>query len=75
MNTYRIFTGLLLFVFVLTVSLLTATPASAISGGQPDGNGHPHVGALEVRLTGRRIPCTGTVISPTNDGANLYYRL
>ena len=36
MNTHRIFTGLLLFVFVLTGSLLTATPASAIIGGQPE---------------------------------------
>jgi len=38
--------------FVLTVSLLTATPASAIIGGQPDGNGHPYVGALDVPTSG-----------------------
>lgn len=61
MNTHKIFTGSLLLLFVLTVSFLTATPASAIIGDQPDGNGHPYVGTLDVRLTGRRIPysCVG----------------
>jgi Trypsin len=65
MKTHKIFISSLLLVFVLTVSLLTATPVFAIIGGQPDGNGHPYVGALDVRPTGRRIPCTGTLISPT----------
>src|SRR5688572_9219097 len=50
---------------VVAFMMVTATPALAIVGGQPDGNGHPYVGALDVQLTGRRIPCTGTLISPT----------
>ena len=60
MKTHKIFIGSLLLVIALTASLLTATPAFAIIGGQPDENGHPYVGALDVRPTGRRIPCTGT---------------
>jgi hypothetical protein len=36
MKTHKIFTGSLLLAFVLTISLLTATPASAIIGGQPE---------------------------------------
>ena len=52
-------------VIAVALTLVTATPALAIVGGQPDGNGHPYVGALDVRPTGRRIPCTGTLISPT----------
>jgi hypothetical protein len=46
MNTHKIFTGSLLLAFVFTVSLLTATPDSAIIGGQTDENRHPYVGAL-----------------------------
>src|SRR5688572_32939800 len=65
MKTHKIFIGSLLLAFVFTVLLLPATPASAIIGGQPDENRYPYVGALDVRLTGRRIPCTGTLISPT----------
>lgn len=60
------FTNRLLFaLIVVAILLLTATPVLAIIGGQPDGSGHPYVGALDVRPTGRRIPCTGTLISPT----------
>ena len=65
MNTVRISIRSLLQVLVVASLLLTATPALAIIGGQPDGNGHPYVGAIDVRPTGRRIPCTGTLISPT----------
>ena len=65
MNTLRISIRWLLQVLVVASLLLTATPVLAILGGQPDGNGHPYVGAIDVRPTGRRIPCTGTLISPT----------
>jgi hypothetical protein len=65
MKTHKIFIGSLLLAFVFTVLLLPATPASAIIGGQPDENRYPYVGALDVRPIGRRIPCTGTLISPT----------
>jgi hypothetical protein len=50
---------------VLAAAALFPTPAWAIIGGEFDGNAHPYVGALDVRPTGRRIPCTGTLISPT----------
>ncbi len=65
MKTHKIFIGSLLLAIIVAVSLLTATPAFAIIGGQPDGNGHPYVGGIDVRPTGRRIPCPGTLISPT----------
>lgn len=58
---------LLLGLVSLLLSLIFAplTPAFAIIGGQADGSKHPYVGAIDVRPTGRRIPCTGTLISPT----------
>lgn len=59
------FLHLLIVLALVVVIALTATPAFAIIGGQPDGNAHPYVGGIDVRPTGRRIPCTGTLISPT----------
>ena len=64
MFTNRLF-RLLIVLALVGVIALTATPAYAIIGGQPDGNAHPYVGGIDVRPTGRRIPCTGTLISPT----------
>jgi len=46
MKAHKIFIGSLLLAFVFTVSLLPATPASAIIGGQTDENRHLYVGAL-----------------------------
>ncbi|MQA96841.1 MAG: trypsin-like serine protease [Streptosporangiales bacterium] len=46
----------------------TATPASAITYGTPDGNAHPYVGALiadEVFSDGTWAYCSGTLVSPT----------
>jgi hypothetical protein len=38
----------------------------AITWGQPDGNGHPHVGTLLYRrVNGLYYSCTGTLLSPT----------
>jgi V8-like Glu-specific endopeptidase len=56
---------LIIMVALIAAVVLQATPALAIIGGEFDGNGHPYVGALDLRPTGRRIPCTGTLISPT----------
>lgn len=50
---------------VITVLAASATPALAIIGGEFDGDKHPYVGAIDLRPTGRRIPCTGTLIAPT----------
>jgi hypothetical protein len=56
-----------LYVFIAAIALavITADPAAAIIGGQPDGNRHPNVGALDLRPIGFPIPCSGTLISPT----------
>jgi hypothetical protein len=43
-------------------------PASAITNGTTDGNGHPNVGALVAAFGGpgqKDLLCTGTLISPT----------
>ena len=59
-------TTVLIAVAALIAALvLPATPALAIIGGEFDGERHPYVGALDLRPTGRRIPCSGTLISPT----------
>lgn len=51
-----------------TVALLTAmvAPATAITNGQLDGDGHPHVGLMVAYVGG--VPqwrCSGTLVSPT----------
>jgi secreted trypsin-like serine protease len=47
----------------------TATPAGAITFGQPDGDRHPEVGALlaewDPENPGLEVVCTGTLIAPT----------
>jgi hypothetical protein len=53
------------FIAAIALAVITADPAAAIIGGQPDGNGHPNVGALDLRPIGFPIPCSGTLISPT----------
>lgn len=48
-------------------ALLVTTPAFAITGGRPDGNGHPYV-ALMQTYDENRVPlqvCTGSLLSPT----------
>ena len=45
-----------------------AAPASAITNGHPDGNGHPNVGGLladQAYSDGTWTYCSGTLISPT----------
>ncbi len=49
------------FAMVLVLSLLGATPAYAITGGEPDGGDHPQVGLIINWNTGEI--CTGTLIS------------
>src|SRR5213078_5001455 len=48
--------------------LAIVVPAGAITGGSPDGNGHPNVGGLVAATAysdGTWIYCSGTLISPT----------
>jgi hypothetical protein len=48
-----------------TVLLATALPASAITGGEPDGEGHPNVGLILFYDGTGRYRCSATLISPT----------
>ncbi len=51
---------------VLIAALVLATPALAITYGQPDGNLHPNVGALVGTFGDQTYPyCSGALISPT----------
>jgi hypothetical protein len=47
------------------VALAATTPAQAITFGQPDGNRHPNVGSIVVKLAdGGLVPwCSGTMVS------------
>lgn len=46
--------------------LAAAAPASAITYGTPDGNAHPNVGSIVLRIPGEGVFqwCTGTLIAP-----------
>ncbi|MFC7620301.1 trypsin-like serine protease [Microlunatus sp. GCM10028923] len=51
----------------LVLGLITAAvlPASAITGGQPDGEAHPNVGLILFYAPDGRFRCTGALVSPT----------
>jgi len=63
----RRFITLVAFTTVLEAMVLTTSPAGAITFGAPDGEGHPNVGVLVVRVDGTDTfgICSGTLISPT----------
>jgi hypothetical protein len=42
-----------------------AAPASAITNGELDGNGHPYVGLMVFQLADGRFRCSGALVSPT----------
>lgn len=52
----------------LAVSVATlaaaAVPSSAITGGAPDGNGHPNVGIIVFYEDGGRFRCSATLVNP-----------
>lgn len=53
---------------VVTILMVIATPAGAITFGEPDGNRHPNVGLTITDFRGDgmlRLGCSGTLISPT----------
>jgi secreted trypsin-like serine protease len=57
-----------LLALAVPVLIATTLPARAITYGQPDGGGHPNVGAMvaEFDVAGRKdLFCSGTLISPT----------
>jgi secreted trypsin-like serine protease len=56
------------FAALVLAALISASPASAITDGEPDGNRHPNVGGLvadQAYSDGTWIYCSGTLISPT----------
>lgn len=58
----------LLTIAALCMALASVAPASAITNGSPDGNGHPNVGGLVAPTAysdGTWIYCSGTLISAT----------
>lgn len=48
----------------LAITLATAAPSGAITGGQPDGNGHPNVALIVFYDATGRYRCSATLISP-----------
>lgn len=52
-------------VLAVVAGMIGATPAYAITGGQPDGGAHPQVGLIYQELADGRVGiCTGTLIGP-----------
>ena len=45
-------------------SLVAATPAGAITGGEPDGNGHPNVGLHYFTQLDGTFRCSDALIAP-----------
>jgi hypothetical protein len=57
---------LAVIMLVLLVMLLAALPAGAVTDGELDGNGHPHVVLLITEVDGAPAwRCSATLISPT----------
>jgi V8-like Glu-specific endopeptidase len=55
------------FAALIVSALISAAPASAITNGKPDGNGHPYVAGLvnDTQYSdGTWIYCSGTLIAP-----------
>jgi hypothetical protein len=58
--------SLLFLAGAFSVAICTVVPAEAITGGEPDGNGHPNVGVMVVdRGAGPSRLCSGELIAPT----------
>jgi len=57
----------LLAAATVTLSVAVASPAAAITGGEPDGNRHPNVALISFydEDDGLRYRCSATLISPT----------
>ncbi|TDO30608.1 V8-like Glu-specific endopeptidase [Kribbella sp. VKM Ac-2527] len=50
---------------ILGLAAVPSLSASAITGGEPDGNGHPSVGLILFYQPDGRFRCTATLVSPT----------
>lgn len=60
----RSFRALIALAIAAVVSA-TALPASAITGGEPDGDGHPNVALIVFYDASGRYRCSATLASPT----------
>ncbi len=58
-----VFTAMVLA--ILGLLAVVAPSASAITGGEPDGNRHPNVGLILFYTEDGRFRCSATLISPT----------
>ncbi len=56
---------LAVLVAALLLAGMTAAPARAITGGQPDGNQHPNVALILYYTEDGRFRCSATLVSPT----------
>jgi secreted trypsin-like serine protease len=64
----RLLTAALALPAAVVLALAGSGPASAITGGAPDGNAHPAVGGLVADAAysdGTWLYCSGTLVSPT----------
>ena len=52
-------------VVILGLTAVAASPAAAVTGGEPDGNGHPNVGLILFYSADGRFRCSATLVSPT----------
>src|SRR5689334_23609643 len=56
---------LALLLVTLTPGLVSAAPASAVTGGTADGDQHPDVGLILFYDADGRFRCSATLVSPT----------
>ena len=59
----RLLVGLLLL--MLGFASTSVSPVGAITGGEPDGDGHPNVGLILYYTPDGRFRCTATLVTPT----------
>jgi hypothetical protein len=56
---------LAVLMLVILGLLAIATPAAAVTGGEPDGDRHPNVGLILFYAPDGRFRCSATLVSPT----------
>ena len=61
----RTLVGAVATAMLITLAGLAALPASAITGGEPDGEGHPNVALIVFYDATGRFRCSATLASPT----------
>lgn len=55
----------MLLIAPIAALAVSTAPASAITGGEPDGNRHHSVGMIAFYQDGERYRCTATLVTPT----------